>query len=113
MDDIDFSPITLARVEESLGELIAVIRARRGRVLITSQKPLPQRLRHAFNVLSSQVIEIPRLSNDEIREGLAIKLGCPGDHRKTKWSRLVDVTTGGHPQLVAVSWRLRDRAWPN
>ena len=112
LDDIDFSPTTLARVEESLGELLAVIRARRGRVLITSQKPLPQRLRHAFNVLSPQVIEIPRLSKDEI-EQLAVNLGCPNDHRKTVWSRLVDATTGGHPQLAAVYlFALRDRGWP-
>ena len=112
LDDIDFSPITLARVEETLGELVAVIRARRGRVIITSQKPLPQRLRHAFSVSSSQVIEIPRLSIDEI-EQLAVNLGCPSDHRKTIWSRLVHATTGGHPQLTAVYlFALRDRGWP-
>jgi len=112
LDDIDFSPTTLARVEESLGELLAVIRARRGRVMITSQKPLPQRLRHAFNISSSQVIEIPRLSSAEIEE-LAANLGCPSDHRKTMWSRLVHATTGGHPQLAAVYlFALRDRGWP-
>src|SRR5262249_14694205 len=112
LDDIDFSPTTLARVEESLGELVAIIRGRRGRVLITSQKPFPQRLRHAFNVSSSQVIEIPRLSIDEIEE-VAVDLGCPSDHRKTIWSLLVHATTGGHPQLTAVYlFALRDRGWP-
>ena len=113
LDDIDFSPATLARVEESLGVLMATIRARRGRVLITSQKPLPQRLRHAFNILSSQVIDIPRLDNHEI-EQLALSLGCPNDHRKVVWSRLVHASTGGHPQLAAVYlFALRDRSWPD
>lgn len=112
LDDIDFSPATLARVEDSLGELVAVIRARRGRVVITSQKPLPQRLRHAFNASTSQVIEIPRLTIDEI-EQLAVDLGCPSDHRKTLWGRFVHATTGGHPQLTAVYlFALRDRGWP-
>jgi tetratricopeptide (TPR) repeat protein len=112
LDDIDFSPTTLARVEETLGELVAIIRARRGRVLITSQKPLPPRLRHAFNVSSSQVIEIPRLNTGEI-EQLALNLGCPNDDRKTLWSRLVHAATGGHPQLSAVYlFSLRDRGWP-
>jgi tetratricopeptide (TPR) repeat protein len=112
LDDIDFSPAALARVEDSLGELVAVIRARRGRVVITSQKPLPQRLRHAFNVSSYQVIEIPRLTVDEI-EQLAVDLGCPSDHRKTIWGRFVHATTGGHPQLTAVYlFALRDRGWP-
>ena len=112
LDDADFSPTTLARVEESLGELVAVIRARRGRVLITSQKPLPQRLRHVFNISSSQVIEIPRLSSAETKE-LADNLGCPNDHRKTIWSQFVHATTGGHPQLAAVYlFALRDRGWP-
>jgi hypothetical protein len=112
LDDIDFSPSTLSGVEEILGELLAVIRARRGRVLITSQRPLPQRLRYAFNVSSSQVIEIPRLTANEI-EQLALNLGCPRDHRKMVWSRLVHATTGGHPQLAAVYlFALRDRGWP-
>jgi tetratricopeptide (TPR) repeat protein len=112
LDDIDFSPTTLARVEETLGELVAIIRARRGRVLITSQKPLPPRLRHAFNASSSQVLEIPRLNPGEIEE-LALNLGCPNDDRKTLWSRFVHATTGGHPQLSAVYlFSLRDRGWP-
>ena len=112
LDDIDFSPSTLVRVEESLGELVAIIRARRGRVIVTSQKSLPQRLRHAFDVSSSQVIEIPRLSRAEIEE-LADNLGCPGDHRKAMWSQWVHAATGGHPQLAAVYlFALRDRGWP-
>ena len=111
LDDIDFSPTTLARVEETLGELVAVIRGRRGRLLITSQKPLPQRLRHAFNVSPAQVVEIPRLNTGEI-EQLAVSLGCPND-RKTLWSGFVHAITGGHPQLAAVYlFSLRDRGWP-
>src|ERR1700731_2778829 len=59
LDDIDFSPTAVSGAEATLGEIIAVIRGRRGRIVVTSQKPLPPRLRHAFSVSVPQVIGIP------------------------------------------------------
>jgi tetratricopeptide (TPR) repeat protein len=112
LDDLDFSPSSTRIIEDSLGELISIAFGRHGEVIITSQKPLPQRLRNAFAVTEKQVISVPRLEAAELEE-FALALGCPADRRRTIWARLVHVMTGGHPQLAAVHlFALRDRGWP-
>lgn len=112
VDDLDFSPAAAQAMEESLGELLAVVGGRRGRVIITSQKPLPGRFQHAFGIEGKQIVMVPRLDDEEVGD-LASALGCTDDKQRSAWARLVRASTGGHPQLAAVRlWALRERGWP-
>jgi hypothetical protein len=112
LDDIDFSPIAADGMEETMGDLLAIVEGRRGRVIVTSQKPLPGRLQHALGIQIDQVIVVPRLQIEEISEFAKI-LGCTDVKRRSDWAGLVCANTGGHPQLAAVRLlALRDEGWP-
>lgn len=112
LDDLDLSPTAVRGLEDTLGELLATVRGRRGRVLITSQKPLPARLQLAFGLVAEQVVAVPRLDLGEITD-LAAAFGCDDERRRGLWARLVHASTQGHPQLAAVRlFALRDRGWP-
>jgi hypothetical protein len=111
MDDLDFSPAGAQGIEERLGELLALMHGRNGRALITSQKPLPGRLEHAFGIEAGQIVAVPRLDDDEVAE-FASALGCSDETQRQAWARLVGASTGGHPQLVAVRLlALREQGW--
>lgn len=113
LDDLDFSPATAQGMDEALGDLLALVNGRRGRILITSQKPLPVRLQHALGISAGQIVAVPRLEEDEVAE-LAFALGCKDVRRCTDWSRLVWASTAGHPQLAAVRLlALREQEWPS
>ena len=112
LDDLDLSPTAILETEESLGELISLLRNRRGRIVITSQKPLPSRLRYSFGINAEQVVTVPRMNNEEV-EDLAAELGCMDKIQRVGWARLIRAFTGGHPQLVAIRiLALRDQSWP-
>jgi tetratricopeptide (TPR) repeat protein len=112
LDDLDFSPAAAKGMEKTLGELLAIVEGRRGRALITSQKPLPRRLQHAFGTEADQIVAVPRLDDEEVTE-LAIALGCTDEKRCSGWARLVRASTGGHPQLAAVRLlALKQQGWP-
>lgn len=112
LDDMDFSPVATHGMEEIMGDLLAIVEGRRGRVIVTSQKPLPGRLQHALGIQAGQVIVVPRLQIEEVGEFAEI-LGCTDLKRRADWAGLVCANTGGHPQLAAVRLlALRDEGWP-
>lgn len=113
LDDFQFSPDEAHRVEDVLSELVAMIRGRRGRILIIGHKALSPRLQHAFSMDAESVLAVPRLSREEVTQ-IAADLGCPRDGRLASWSNLVFLRTTGHPQLVAAHLLpLRQAGWPH
>jgi hypothetical protein len=111
LDDLDFTPTTARGFEEALGEMVATIRGRRGRLLITSHKPLPPGFRHPFGLSADQIIAVPALSKEEVAE-IATGLGCPSQFCE-KWSAIVRANSMGHPHLAAVHLLALQRAqWP-
>jgi tetratricopeptide (TPR) repeat protein len=111
LDDLDFTATAALEFEETLGELIATIRGRRGNLLITAQKPLSIPLLHAFGLSADQMTTVPNLSQEEVAE-IAEGLGCPEENRE-KWTAVVRALTAGHPHLVAVHLlTLRGNNWP-
>ncbi len=113
LDDLDFSPATVQGMDEALGDLLALVNGRRGRILITSQKPIPVRLQHALGIPAGQIVAVPRMEEEEVAE-LANALGCKDGKRSIDWARLVWASTDGHPQLAAVRLlALREQEWPS
>ena len=112
LDDINLSPTASSLFEDDLALLMDMVRSRRGRVLLTSQKSLPGRLQTNLDVQPIQDIDIPRLSESEIYL-MADGLGCPDDECRQKWSRFALATTQGHPQLATVLLRrVQGAGWP-
>ncbi len=113
LDDLDFSPATTQGMDESLGDLLALVNGRRGRILITSQKPIPIRIQHTLGIPPEQIVEVPRMVEEEVAE-LANALGCKDVKHCADWARLVWISTAGHPQLAAVRLlALREQKWPS
>ena len=112
LDDVDFSPGATNEIEDLLGELLAIIKGRQGRLLITSRKPLPSRLQHTFGLDPLQILAIPNMSKEEIAD-LARKYGCPDDASHQVWMHVVFVRTSGHRSLPRrISWSLKQKGWP-
>lgn len=112
LDDLDFSPAVTREMEDSLGELVSLIRGRSGKVIITSQKPLPNRIQSAFGVNVEQAIAVPKMTKDEVDE-FAVALGCTDSASRKLWSLMIHATNAGHPQLTGARlFALRRLGWP-
>ncbi|NMN07515.1 MULTISPECIES: hypothetical protein [unclassified Novosphingobium] len=86
-----------------LGALWHVIQAIGGRLLVTSDRTLPGRLAEAVQLDPAREFQMQPFDADEI-EAFLRENGCPGDRAKL-WSRLLEVSTLGHPQLVSARVR--------
>ena len=112
LDDLDFSAAMIPGIEESLAEITALVNGRRGRLIVTSQKPIPGRLVHGLGIEVAQVVLVPRLDVAEVIE-LAHSFDCPDSAQCSMWGTIVHASTGGHPQLVAVRLLvLKSESWP-
>ncbi len=110
IDDLNFDRETLL-YENSLGRLIFAVKNRNGRIIITTQGALPDRIVHLYDLPSSSFAPVPPLSEHEIKQ-LSVNYGCTEAHLKA-WSRIIYLSTRGHPQL-AHAWvrSLEARGWP-
>lgn len=86
-----------------LGALWHVIQAIGGRLLVTSDRTLPDRLAEAVQLDPAREFQMQPFDADEI-EAFLREHGCPGDCAKL-WSKLLEVSTLGHPQLVSARVR--------
>lgn len=113
IDDLDLSPESVLQIEELLGDLLQMIKGRRGKIIVTSQKAIPVRIKLFFDITTDQIVRVPKLSRAEIEE-LASTFGCTEPLKIVGWSLLVEASTKGHPQLVAAKLlALKERSWPN
>ncbi len=86
-----------------LGALWQVLQAVRGRLLVTSNRILPDRLAQAIQLDPEREFQMQPFDADEI-EAFLRENGCPDNHA-VPWSKLLEVSTRGHPQLVSARIR--------
>lgn len=112
IDDVDLAPAARSKYEDLLADLFFILQARRGRLLVTSQKPVSSTFLHVLGLDRRQSIAVPNLALEEV-EDLAKQFGLPEGDEHRLWPRLVFAHTQGHPQLVAATLlRHRQAGWP-
>ena len=113
IDDIDMSPDATRIYEESLGGLFLTIRARKKRVIVTSQRPPTGRLTQGLGLRHEATLDVPYLLLEDINELLS-KEQHPGPAtRQEELARCVIMQTQGHPQLVQSRvYECKRSEWP-
>lgn len=110
VDDLD----TLSdprSIESALRTLRHCQSALGGQLIITADRPLPERLAQAVQLEPAREFQMLPFDADEI-EAFLREAGCP-DERAALWSKLLELSTLGHPQLVSARVRtLRAKAFP-
>ena len=110
LDDLNLQPQQLREYEEVLGMVVYRVLKRGAKLLITSQRKLPNYFSHRLDVLQSVNIDVPDLTISEI-EQFAQQLGCPVDDVEA-WAKVTQAQTGGHPMLVhALFAQLQQEGW--
>ena len=110
LDDLNLQPQQLREYEEVLGIVVYRVLKRGAKLLITSQRKLPNYFSHRLDVLQSVNIDVPDLTISEI-EQLAQQLGCPVNDVEA-WAKVTQAQTGGHPMLVhALFAQLQQGDW--
>jgi hypothetical protein len=110
IDDLNFDNQT-SLYENALARFIYAVRLRNGRAVITTQGSLPSRIVNMFDVPHACMVDVPALTEDEIK-ALATNYGCPPEGLKA-WGRIIYLKTGGHPQLAdALVRNLEAKGWP-
>jgi adenylate kinase family enzyme/tetratricopeptide (TPR) repeat protein len=112
IDDLNFDSHS-SSYERALSAFLRAVTTRGGRVVLTTQGELPNRVDLAFNLPEDSHFIAPWLTEEEVEE-IAIAHGCPDDRRLKSWKRIIHINTLGHPQLVharvknlaALSWPL-------
>jgi tetratricopeptide (TPR) repeat protein len=85
-------------IEGALGALWHCQNALGGKLVITADRPLPERLAQAVQLDAQRELLMRPFGAKEI-EAFLIESGCPGNRAST-WSKMLELSTVGHPQLV-------------
>ena len=110
LDDLNLQPQQLREYEEVLGIVVYRVLKHGAKLLVTSQRKLPNYFSHRLDVLQSVNIDAPDLTISEI-ERFARQLGCPVDDIEA-WAKVTQAQTGGHPMLVhALFAQLQREDW--
>ncbi len=111
LDDVEFPPNS-RKVENELIGLRALVRNRRGSLLITSQRSVPQSLQILLFQLEHDELAVPPLLPEDVTE-LLKAYGCSDASKLKSNAGLVLIQTSGHPQLVHAHIRaLAKRGFP-
>jgi hypothetical protein len=98
------------RAEAALRRLFGSVRARQGRLVVTTHTPLPHPL--AALVAADPNFAAPPLDHQDLHR-LVLGRGCPPD-RAEGWATLALIRTSGHPLLADVYAREAQRTgWPH
>lgn len=82
-----------------------------GHLIITADRPLPERLAQAVQVEPTREFQMQPFDADEI-EAFLREAGCP-EESAALWTKVIELSTLGHPQLVSARVRsLRTNAFP-
>ena len=110
LDDLDLRPQELRKYEEVLGVVVYRVLERGAKLLITSQRELPNDLIYPLGISSAVAIQVPNFTISEI-EQFAQQLGCPVDDVEA-WAKVTQAQTSGHPMLVHVRlMQLQQEDW--
>lgn len=110
IDDLNFDK--RAKVyENDLAKLVFALKIRNGRIVITSHNSLPVRIVNLYDIDKEASVNVPYLSEVEIKT-LLTKYGCPDGHKLKAWSRIISIKTSGHPLLAHTQIRnLANKNW--
>jgi hypothetical protein len=86
-------------IETPLAQISRIIDARAGKLLITSNTVLPQRLALELALPPRSSYQVPPFTRANIGQFLAQR-GCPSEAIVNHWAALIELHTRGHPQLV-------------
>lgn len=110
IDDLNFDLQPNVYVN-ALSKLIFALKLRHGRLVITSQNPLPVRIKNQHEISEESLFSVPFLDAGEIRE-LAAKNDCPDNRKLTVWTAVILAQTSGHPLLAhAQILSLKYKGW--
>jgi len=110
VDDLD-TLSDLRSIEGALGTLRHCQSALGGQLIITADRQLPERLAQAVQLEPAREFRMQPFDAGEIEVFLR-EAGCSGE-RAALWSKLLELSTLGHPQLVSARVRtLRAKAFP-
>lgn len=112
LDDVDLSPEHLRRLEDYFAGVLYTILQRKGRLIITGPKELPQRLSQHLGLHEKCTQVAPALTHEEITD-LAVQLGCQSRDDARAWAVATFIHTSGHVQLVHAQIKnLVRQGWP-
>ncbi len=112
LDDVNLSPEHSRPLENYFAGVLYTIQQRKGRLILTGQKELPQRLSQHLGLHEKTTQIAPALTHDEIAE-LAVQLGCPSADDARSWAAITLLHTSGHVQLVHARMKnLVRKGWP-
>ena len=112
LDGLDLDPGRIDSWEHSLGGLLYTVLRRRGRVVLSTRRSLPDRFLRQLAINPSSTITVPPFTEVDIAT-FATALGCPDADRASQWAAVIALHTKGHPQLVhAQLLHLIERKWP-
>lgn len=111
IDDLNFNQ-NPALYENALASFIYNVRARGGRIIITTQGELPTRIVLLSDIPERTLLNVPALDEEEIGE-LALNYGCPSNEKLRAWKSIIFLNTSGHPQLAHARIRAQEaKGWP-
>lgn len=111
IDDLNFDQ-NPALYENLLAGFIYNVKARGGRVIITTQGDLPTRIVLLSDIPERTLFNVPALNEEEIGE-LALNYGCPSGEKLAAWKEIIFLNTSGHPQLAHARIRAQEvKGWP-
>lgn len=112
IDGLDLDAAHLRLCEEHLGGVLHTVFSRRGRVILTTARSLPDRILRQCGIESSSIRIVPPFTEEDIAT-FATSLGCSDPERAKQWATAIALHTRGHPQLVhARLYRLAQLQWP-
>ena len=112
LDDVNLLPEHSRQLEDYLAGVLYTILQRKGRLMITGQKALPQRLSQHLGLNEKSTQVAPALTHQEITD-FALQLGCPSRENAQAWSAITLIHTSGHVQLVHAQMKsLVRQGWP-
>jgi hypothetical protein len=112
IDDLNFDR-NPALYENALASFIYNVRARGGRIIITTQGELPTRIVLLSDILKRKLLSVPALDEEEIAE-LAVNYGCPSNEKLRAWKKIIFLNSSGHPQLAHAQIRAQEaNSWPS
>lgn len=113
LDDVHLPPQLSRQLEDYIAGILYTILQRKGRLVVTSQKPLPHRLSKHLGLQERSTQVAPALAPEEIAD-LAVQLGCPSHDNARAWAAITLVHTSGHVQLVHAQMKnLVRQGWPH
>lgn len=109
LDDINFGDDHQIYTD-SLERLVNLLISSKKKVIVTSQKQLPQQLVSKLNLAPESDFTVPKFSAKEIMDLLLLN-SCPSVDIKL-WIKDIELTTKSHPQLVHARIRkLKQEGW--